>query len=713
MSWLFERHVPLKNVWVSGALALGVALGLMLGAVGCRQEKDSTTAPEGAKKVVSSEQPAAKESTSQPVRPQPVRKAVPLPTEEELSKVGPIIEANRDLLKRLPDNLSAALLINPERFLQSPVGAEMQDVIDIFLSQMLGGRGQAVFPFPLTELKRIVICQKLEKRQAAMGQNYMPVYTSGDEIPLSFIFYHFANPKEDIAILSGMNQMGIAPHTIANMQPVLYGEIKLYTLIPETQERPDSAYIIIFNPQEAALVTGNKADIVNILEGKPGRGALAERLLRADLNKDFFGIVTDEGAVSDSSIIQQFYLLGTMMGAMMEFIPMPQSQEEAMKLQQDSLTIAELAKGVTFFLDVSAPAGASLLRFEVLARPGAQMEMKTFINDQIQTMQVRSAMQLQSQKQQQQPVTPQTDPERMAFLDSLIQGFVASETPNEVVVTLEKSNDFDQKFLATFSEIFSTIRVALNAEKVRNALQPISNALPLFVKENRRFPAWAIHSADGTPLLSWRVAILPQLGYKALYDQFNLNEPWDGPTNKPLLEQMPPMFASPVTPLPPGMTVFRMFGGPGTFQGDHPNGATLEEVANPHELFLFVTVKPEHAVEWTKPEFLEYTPESIINAVPPLCVSMMFNGEINIIDFTQFPRSFIDYFVSGRTNPEVEAAKAAQEERSRQMEEMIRRYQQQQGPPQQTPSGATPGSVPGDRPISDDPFNAIPTPVAP
>ncbi len=38
---------------------------------------------------------------------------------------------------------------------------------------------------------------------------------------------------------------------------------------------------------------------------------------------------------------------------------------------------------------------------------------------------------------------------------------------------------------------------------------------------------------------SWRVLILPFLGYESLYDAYRFDEPWDGPTNLRLLSAMP------------------------------------------------------------------------------------------------------------------------------------------------------------------------------
>jgi hypothetical protein len=54
-----------------------------------------------------------------------------------------------------------------------------------------------------------------------------------------------------------------------------------------------------------------------------------------------------------------------------------------------------------------------------------------------------------------------------------------------------------------------------------------------------KLPAHAIYSKDGrTPLLSWRVAILPYMEQDHLYKQFHLDEPWDSEHNKKLIPLM-------------------------------------------------------------------------------------------------------------------------------------------------------------------------------
>ena len=51
--------------------------------------------------------------------------------------------------------------------------------------------------------------------------------------------------------------------------------------------------------------------------------------------------------------------------------------------------------------------------------------------------------------------------------------------------------------------------------------------------------------AAGNPKLSWRVYLLPYLGYSDLFAKFRLNEAWNSPNNFPLLSQMPDFYRSP------------------------------------------------------------------------------------------------------------------------------------------------------------------------
>jgi hypothetical protein len=55
-------------------------------------------------------------------------------------------------------------------------------------------------------------------------------------------------------------------------------------------------------------------------------------------------------------------------------------------------------------------------------------------------------------------------------------------------------------------------------------LRQCAFALNDYHSANRRFPPYAVFDKSGRPLLSWRVAILPYLNEKDLFERFKLDE---------------------------------------------------------------------------------------------------------------------------------------------------------------------------------------------
>ncbi len=78
-----------------------------------------------------------------------------------------------------------------------------------------------------------------------------------------------------------------------------------------------------------------------------------------------------------------------------------------------------------------------------------------------------------------------------------------------------------------------------------NNLKQIGLAMHNYHATNGSFPPAYTVDKDGKPLLSWRVLILPFLEQEALYKEFHLDEPWDSPHNKPLIERMPTSYVCP------------------------------------------------------------------------------------------------------------------------------------------------------------------------
>ena len=135
-------------------------------------------------------------------------------------------------------------------------------------------------------------------------------------------------------------------------------------------------------------------------------------------------------------------------------------------------------------------------------------------------------------------------------------------------------------------------------------LKRLALALHNYENEQGFFPAAAITDRQGTPMLSWRVAILPYLGPEeaALYRQFRLNEPWDSPNNRPLLDKMPAVYACPDEPSAKLKTTnYLVVVGAGKLFTGKRKGAKLHEITAGTSQTLMVT-ESDKAVPWTSPE---------------------------------------------------------------------------------------------------------------
>ncbi len=84
-------------------------------------------------------------------------------------------------------------------------------------------------------------------------------------------------------------------------------------------------------------------------------------------------------------------------------------------------------------------------------------------------------------------------------------------------------------------------------------LREIGLAFQKYLSTHGKFPGtantddhggWA-ESGEKVYPFSWRVAILPYLGYSELYNQYHFNQPWDSEHNLKLLDKMPSCYRSP------------------------------------------------------------------------------------------------------------------------------------------------------------------------
>jgi hypothetical protein len=111
-------------------------------------------------------------------------------------------------------------------------------------------------------------------------------------------------------------------------------------------------------------------------------------------------------------------------------------------------------------------------------------------------------------------------------------------------------------------------------------------------------------SASGSPILSWRVALLPYFGEEGfkLSRQFHMDEPWDSKHNKELLIEMPSVFQAGREPSVAN-TFYQVFDGKTTFYNSWKSVKRTNPLGRAGKLVLIEAGK---AVPWTKPVDLPY-----------------------------------------------------------------------------------------------------------
>ena len=147
-------------------------------------------------------------------------------------------------------------------------------------------------------------------------------------------------------------------------------------------------------------------------------------------------------------------------------------------------------------------------------------------------------------------------------------------------------------------------------------LQQIAKALNAYAADYGTYPPPMTTDSKGTVMHSWRVLILPYLGEKDLYAQFDLNKPWNDPVNSSIgIESQPSVYIHPesnTSGYVSGIS-YCLITGPGTlFPPTGPLGPT-DVGDKPSQTLLVVDGNPSGIggiggwTTWTTPADLDIT----------------------------------------------------------------------------------------------------------
>ena len=141
----------------------------------------------------------------------------------------------------------------------------------------------------------------------------------------------------------------------------------------------------------------------------------------------------------------------------------------------------------------------------------------------------------------------------------------------------------------------------------REQTKQICLAVLDYESANGHFPPAYIADKDGNPMHSWRVLILPFLEEQALFKRYDFDEPWNGPNNSILVDQLEHdvFAANPYTPKSEktGTTGFKLVTGEETAFVEDQTKGFVDITAGSSNVIMLVddNAKP---VNWMSPEDL-------------------------------------------------------------------------------------------------------------
>lgn len=176
--------------------------------------------------------------------------------------------------------------------------------------------------------------------------------------------------------------------------------------------------------------------------------------------------------------------------------------------------------------------------------------------------------------------------------------------------------------VAIIGPAVQTARAESLKTKSGENLQLIAQAMQQYHAEYGSYPPAYVTDANGKRLHSWRVLLLPYLGERSLYQQYDMNQPWDSQTNMMLVSRMPRVYASPGddSAIRSSETSYVVIVGRGTiFPGTKTR--TMNEVTDGLANTILVVESTESGICWLEPSDLEAGKlDFAVNSGPKDCI---------------------------------------------------------------------------------------------
>jgi prepilin-type processing-associated H-X9-DG protein len=136
-------------------------------------------------------------------------------------------------------------------------------------------------------------------------------------------------------------------------------------------------------------------------------------------------------------------------------------------------------------------------------------------------------------------------------------------------------------------------------------LKRIGVAMQAYHHKYGRFPPSFVPDEKGTPQHSWRVLLLPFLGEENLYARYRFDEPWNGPHNRALNDQMPAVYRCPSDTAPDRLqTSYAMIVGPHAISAG-PTSHRIKDIKNGPSNTILLVDAAGTGIDWMEPRDLD------------------------------------------------------------------------------------------------------------
>ena len=175
--------------------------------------------------------------------------------------------------------------------------------------------------------------------------------------------------------------------------------------------------------------------------------------------------------------------------------------------------------------------------------------------------------------------------------------------------------------LVAFANAVRTARrtaISMNSACPLNQLQL---ALNNYHDVHGQFPPAFIADANGKPMHSWRVLILPYIEEQSLYNSYDFSEPWNGPNNSKLANRMPGIFCTASESESKTFTNIVVITGPETAFPGSTSTKMADFVDGPENVIMLTEITNSN-VPWLQPRDIDAEQcSSLLNDPEMICIS--------------------------------------------------------------------------------------------